>query len=335
MSGKRFPLFVSLEGRRAVVIGGGTVGLRRAKVLRDFGADVAVISPRLAEETPGIHHIPRPYCPGDLAGAYLALAAADDPAVNAAAGEEARSLGVLFNRSDCPAECDFFFPAICEGGGMTAGLVGDGNDHKKTARTAREIRAVLGQKGHEMEITTRHPQETIIKSYVCKGIGVELVEWTQSLWCGKIGYAADNDGEPDVEKLMGDFMSAQSLGTAVKEREEGWDVCISLNYLSGERPSGVMFGFLVGSADQPDVFDMLKLPPARYMRLKICEETSKALGREPWTGGVPPYEWITEEIAPECGLRCGEDTLPVIEYYGYYDPEKNQHRFCYLYVPVQ
>ena len=44
MSGKRFPLFVSLEGRRAVVIGGGTVGLRRAKVLRDFGADVAVIA---------------------------------------------------------------------------------------------------------------------------------------------------------------------------------------------------------------------------------------------------------------------------------------------------
>ena len=143
MGGKRFPLFVRLEGRRAVVIGGGTVGLRRAKVLRDFGADVAVISPRLTEETPGIHHIPRPYCPGDLAGAYLALAAADDPAVNAAAGEEARSLGVLFNRSDCPAECDFFFPAICEGGGMTAGLVGDGTDHKKTARTAKEVRAIL------------------------------------------------------------------------------------------------------------------------------------------------------------------------------------------------
>ena len=217
MSGKRFPLFVSLEGRRAVVIGGGTVGLRRAKVLRDFGADVTVISPRLAEEEAGVRHIQRSYCPGDLEGAYLALAAADDPAVNAAAGEEARSLGVLFNRSDCPAECDFFFPAICEGGGMTAGLVGDGNDHKKTAWTAREIRAVLGQKGHEMEITTRHPQETIIKTYVCKGIGVELVEWTQSLWCGKIGYAADNDGEPDVEKLMGDFMSAQSLGTAVKD----------------------------------------------------------------------------------------------------------------------
>ena len=143
MSGKRFPLFVSLEGRRAVVIGGGTVGLRRAKVLRDFGADVAVISPRLAEETPGVRHISRPYRPGDLEGAYLALAAADDPAVNAAAGEEARSLGVLFNRSDCPAECDFFFPAICEGAGLVAGVVGDGTDHRRTAQAAKRIRDVL------------------------------------------------------------------------------------------------------------------------------------------------------------------------------------------------
>lgn len=143
MGGKRFPLFVSLEGRRAVVIGGGKVGLRRAKVLRDFGAEVTVVSPKLAEETPGVRHIPRAYRPGDLEGAYLALAATDDPAVNAAAGEEARALGIFFNRSDCPAECGFFFPAICEGGGMTAGLVGDGSDHEKTARTAKAVRAIL------------------------------------------------------------------------------------------------------------------------------------------------------------------------------------------------
>ena len=143
MGTKRFPLFVDLAGKKAVVIGGGTVGLRRAKVLRDFGADVAVISPRLTEETPGIHHIPRPYCPGDLAGAYLALAAADDPAVNAAAGEEARSLGVLFNRSDCPAECDFFFPAICRAEHLVAGVAGDGGDHRRTAQAAAAIRKTL------------------------------------------------------------------------------------------------------------------------------------------------------------------------------------------------
>ena len=47
METKRFPLFVDLTGKRAVVIGGGTVGLRRAEVLARFGAEVTVVSPAL------------------------------------------------------------------------------------------------------------------------------------------------------------------------------------------------------------------------------------------------------------------------------------------------
>ena len=143
MGSKRFPLFVDLTGRAAVVIGGGTVGLRRAEVLRRFGADVTLISPRLCAPLEGVRHIPRPYQPGDLAGAFLAVAAADDGAVNAAAGREARERGVMFNRSDCPADCDFFFPAVCEGEGLVVGIAGDGSDHRRTAEAARKIRQII------------------------------------------------------------------------------------------------------------------------------------------------------------------------------------------------
>lgn len=143
MGSKRFPLFVDLTGQAAVVIGGGKVGLRRAEVLRRFGADVTLISPRLCAPLEGVRHIPRPYQPGDLAGAFLAVAAADDGAVNAAAGREARERGVMFNRSDCPAECDFFFPAVCEGEGLVAGIAGNGSDHRRTAEAARKIRQII------------------------------------------------------------------------------------------------------------------------------------------------------------------------------------------------
>ena len=44
MGTKRFPLFVDLTGKKALVIGGGTVGLRRAEVLARFGAEVTVVS---------------------------------------------------------------------------------------------------------------------------------------------------------------------------------------------------------------------------------------------------------------------------------------------------
>ena len=143
MSHKRFPLFLDLAGRRAVVLGGGTVGLRRAEALARFGAEVTVIAPRLVRELPGVRHLARRYQAGDLAGAFLAVAATDDPAVNAAAGREAQERGVLFNRSDCPEACGFFFPAICEGGGLTAGVVGDGSDHRRTAAVAKRIRETL------------------------------------------------------------------------------------------------------------------------------------------------------------------------------------------------
>lgn len=148
MENKRFPLFMDLSGRRAVVIGGGTVGLRRAEVLRRFGADVTVVSPSLLRPVDGICHIARRYRPGDLAEAFLAIAATNDPTVNEAAGREARQLGILFNRSDCRSGCDFFFPAICEGEGLVAGVAGDGSNHARTARVAGEIRKILEKDEH-------------------------------------------------------------------------------------------------------------------------------------------------------------------------------------------
>lgn len=147
MGSKRFPLFVDLTGRRAVVIGGGAVGLRRAAVLARFGAEVTVISPTLSGDAEDVRWIARLYAEGDLTGAFLAVAATNDPAVNEAAGREAGRLGIFFNRSDRPADCDFYFPAVCEGGGIVAGLVGDGADHKKTAQTAAKFRKILEEDG--------------------------------------------------------------------------------------------------------------------------------------------------------------------------------------------
>ena len=139
----RFPLFIDLTGKPVTIIGGGRIGLRRAEVLLRFGAAVTVIAPALDHPLPGIVHLCRPYETGDLRNTFLAIAAADDRAVNDAAEAEARALGIPFNRADDQSRCDFFFPAVCEGGGLVAGVVGDGSDHRKTAEAARRIRKTL------------------------------------------------------------------------------------------------------------------------------------------------------------------------------------------------
>ena len=139
----RFPLFIDLTGKPVTIIGGGKIALRRAEVLLRFGAAVTVVSPALDHPLEGIVHHSRPYETGDLAGAFLAIAATDDRAVNDAAEAEARALGILFNRADDQTRCDFFFPAVCEGEGLIAGVVGNGRDHHKTAEAARRIRKTL------------------------------------------------------------------------------------------------------------------------------------------------------------------------------------------------
>ena len=46
----------------------------------------------------------------------------------------------------------------------------------------------------------QHPQEKQIRMYDYKGIAVDLVEWSDTVWCGKIGYADNNTDEPNAEK---------------------------------------------------------------------------------------------------------------------------------------
>jgi DNA-binding transcriptional MerR regulator/DNA gyrase inhibitor GyrI len=181
--------------------------------------------------------------------------------------------------------------------------------------------------------TTKHPQEQIIETFNYNGIPVEVVEWDATIWCGKIGYAENDRDEPDVGPILSGYM-ALPIPSINERLEPDWDVCMSVNYLSKERPNGVMFADLVGTENQPEGFDVYKLPAGQYLRLAINEDSAKALGSQLWEGGIPPYEWVGEQLAPQFGYRYGNDRLPVFEYYGYYKPEKNAHEFRYLYVPV-
>ena len=94
-SGAVYPVGLRLLDRRVVVVGGGQVAHRRVAGLLEARARVTVVSP---EVTPALEALVEPgsltwvrrrYEPGDLAGAWYAVAATDDPAVNAAVAEEA------------------------------------------------------------------------------------------------------------------------------------------------------------------------------------------------------------------------------------------------------
>lgn len=139
----RFPLFVDLTDKKCVVIGAGEIASRRIRVLLDYGAQVTVIAPEIKERLHGAAYIKRAFQPGDCKGAYLAVAAASDRAVNRSVGEECRAFGIPVSVADCAQECTFYFPAVCQTGKLSVGLVSDGTNHSLTAETAQKIRALI------------------------------------------------------------------------------------------------------------------------------------------------------------------------------------------------
>ena len=137
----RFPLFVSLRGRKCAVIGAGKIAARRIGVLKRFGAEVLVTAPEARAEIEITHR--RGYEKSDLSGAFLAVAATDDRAVNHRIAADCAFLGIPVSVADSAEESTFFFPAVCEGNGLTAGVVSRGAAHGKTAEAAKRIRRVL------------------------------------------------------------------------------------------------------------------------------------------------------------------------------------------------
>ena len=79
---------LSLNGRRVLVVGGGKVATRRVPDLLEAGAKVEVVAPAVSAEIGAwaeagrLAVAQRPFEAGDVTGAWLCVAATDDPAVN-------------------------------------------------------------------------------------------------------------------------------------------------------------------------------------------------------------------------------------------------------------
>lgn len=120
-----FPIFINLEGRRVLIVGGGHVALRKAERLSPYGADIFAVAPEFIPGfagIPGVTLLERRFEPGDIEGAALVIAATDDGELNAAVSELCRWENIPVNVVDDLEKCSFVFPALVQRGELSVGI---------------------------------------------------------------------------------------------------------------------------------------------------------------------------------------------------------------------
>ena len=157
-----YPLLLDLAGRRVVVVGGGPVAARRVAGLVTAGAAVEVIAPSVLPAVAELSEVAvslRDYEDGDLAGAWLAHACTDDPAVNAAVAEEAGRRGIFCVRADVAEAGSARTPAMARGSDLVVAVGSSGAPDPGRVRAVRDAVALLLETG-ELPLRAHRPAAT-------------------------------------------------------------------------------------------------------------------------------------------------------------------------------
>ena len=147
MTDNAYLVGLRLTGKKVVVVGGGTVAQRRLPLLIANGADVHVITRNATPAVEGMAGITltlREFRAGDLDGAWYAIAATDDPDVNAAVVAEAERLHTFCVRADVAREGTAVTPASFEYEGLSVGVLA-GGEHRRSAAIRSAIHEALQQ----------------------------------------------------------------------------------------------------------------------------------------------------------------------------------------------
>jgi siroheme synthase-like protein len=151
-----YPIFLDVENRDVVIIGGGAVCTRKAETMMRYGARVTVVAPEVTDEITGWSKDGRlvvackEYDEADLEGASIVIASTDDACVNGRIARDCRRRKIPVNVVDVTHLCEFIVPAIVEHGSIQV-AVSTGGKSPALARTLKEnLQKFLGPEYAEL-----------------------------------------------------------------------------------------------------------------------------------------------------------------------------------------
>lgn len=165
-----FPIFIEIEKKKCLVVGGGKVALRKVETLLRYDAQVHVVSREICEEirallppenihegellpSPGDTNarelLPECSCgsewplPDHFTGAVLVVAATGSREVNHRVAQFCRERRIPVNVADAPEECTFFFPAVVKKGDISIGVNTGGKSPAVSSQVRRDIEKAI------------------------------------------------------------------------------------------------------------------------------------------------------------------------------------------------
>jgi len=128
-----------------LVVGAGTISLRKTKGLLEAGARVTVVAPEARPEFAElpVRMIRRRFRASDVRGAALVFAATDERATNRRVGLAAKRQGIFANIADRAEECDFVVPARVTRGRVQIAIATGGKDPRLSGELRRKLQRIL------------------------------------------------------------------------------------------------------------------------------------------------------------------------------------------------
>ena len=169
------PLAFDLVGRPVLVLGAGTIGVRKAATLLEAGAHVSVIATELLAPLPaGLFSVEeRAFSPGDLEGFFLVVSAIADDAANDAIAAEAAERRVWLNIVDDRARSSFYFTALHRAGDVVVSVSTSGASPTLAIELRDRLAASLPAGAADAAGRLAHERSALH----ARGVSTEQLEW--------------------------------------------------------------------------------------------------------------------------------------------------------------
>ena len=142
-----FPMFINLKDKPVLIVGGGTVALRKLQKLMPYGVIPTVIAPHILPELAVLPNVKLRKCSFSVSDLRprpsLVIAATDNKATNRSISILCQKRHIPVNVADDPALCSFLFPSLVQQGSFSAGISTGGASPVAAAYFKERLRELL------------------------------------------------------------------------------------------------------------------------------------------------------------------------------------------------